>query len=166
MFTLFAVKMIQIWTFPAAPSTERVPSLAEWVAYLRYSINLRLFNWRVPALLNIWRKNWFLRCALSYLVSAKFSFQDALENITQNLISKMHLKILHKFLMCEWNMTQNLVFWWAWKYDAKFGFWHAPENMAPNLVSKMHLKIGQKIWFLRCTWGGDCHNMISTKYHQ
>ena len=44
--------MIQIWTFPAAPSTERVPSLAERVAYLRYSINLRLFNWRVPALLN------------------------------------------------------------------------------------------------------------------
>ena len=42
--------MIQIWTFPAAPSTERVPSLAERVAYLRYSINLRLFNWRVPAL--------------------------------------------------------------------------------------------------------------------
>ena len=42
--------MIQIWTFPAAPSTERVASLAERVAYLRYSINLRLFNWRVPAL--------------------------------------------------------------------------------------------------------------------
>ena len=48
--TLFAVKMIQIWTFQAAPSTERVPSLAEQVAYLKYSINLRLFNWRVPAL--------------------------------------------------------------------------------------------------------------------
>ena len=42
--------MIQIWTFPADPSTERVPSLAERVAYLRYPINLRLFNWRVPAL--------------------------------------------------------------------------------------------------------------------
>ena len=48
---VFHVKMIQIWTFPAAPSTERVPSLAERVAYLRYSINLRLFNWRVPALI-------------------------------------------------------------------------------------------------------------------
>ena len=48
---VFDVKMIQIWTFPAAPSTERVPSLAERVAYLRYSINLRLFNWRVPALM-------------------------------------------------------------------------------------------------------------------
>ena len=48
---VFDVKMIQIWTFPAAPSTERVPSLAERVAYLRYSINLRLFNWRVPALI-------------------------------------------------------------------------------------------------------------------
>ena len=47
---VFDVKMIQIWTFPAAPSTERVPSLAERVAYLRYSINLRLFNWRVPGL--------------------------------------------------------------------------------------------------------------------
>ena len=44
--------MIQIWTFPADPSTERVPSLAERVAYLRHPINLRLFNWRVPALLN------------------------------------------------------------------------------------------------------------------
>ena len=52
MFTLFDVKMIQIWTFPAAPSTERVPSLAERVAYLRYSINLPLFNWRVPALIS------------------------------------------------------------------------------------------------------------------
>ena len=29
MFSLFDVKIIQIWTFPAAPSTERVPSLAE-----------------------------------------------------------------------------------------------------------------------------------------
>ena len=37
---VFDVKMIQIWTFPAAPSTDRVPSLAERVAYLRYSINL------------------------------------------------------------------------------------------------------------------------------
>ena len=51
IFTLFDVKMIQIWTFPADPSTERVPSLAERVAYLRHPINLRLFNWRVPALL-------------------------------------------------------------------------------------------------------------------
>ena len=50
IFTLFDVKMIQIWTFPADPSTERVPSLAERVAYLRHPINLRLFNWRVPAL--------------------------------------------------------------------------------------------------------------------
>ena len=53
IFTLFDVKMIQIWTFPADPSTERVPSLAERVAYLRHPINLRLFNWRVPALLVI-----------------------------------------------------------------------------------------------------------------
>ena len=51
IFTLFDVKMIQIWTFPADPSTERVPSLAELVAYLRHPINLRFFNWRVPALL-------------------------------------------------------------------------------------------------------------------
>ena len=50
MFTLFDVKTIQIWAFPADPSTERVPSLAERVAYLGYSINLRFFNWRVPAL--------------------------------------------------------------------------------------------------------------------
>ena len=35
------------------PSTERVPSLAQRVAYLRYLINLRLFNWRVPALIKI-----------------------------------------------------------------------------------------------------------------
>ena len=44
-------KMIQISTFPAAPSTERVPSLAERVASLRYSINLRFLNNRVPALI-------------------------------------------------------------------------------------------------------------------
>ena len=43
-------KMIQISTFPAAPSTERVPSLAERVASLRYSINLQLLNNRVPGL--------------------------------------------------------------------------------------------------------------------
>ena len=49
-FTPFDVKMIQISTFPAAPSTERVPSLAKRVASLRYSINLRFFNNRVPAL--------------------------------------------------------------------------------------------------------------------
>ena len=48
-------KMIQISTFPAAPSTERVPSLAERVASLRYSINLRFLNNRVPALVNMSR---------------------------------------------------------------------------------------------------------------
>jgi len=36
-----------------APSTERVPSLAERVASLRYSINLRFLNNRVPALKTI-----------------------------------------------------------------------------------------------------------------
>ena len=50
-FTPFDVKMIQISTFPAAPSTERVPSLAERVASLRYSINLQLLNNRVPGLM-------------------------------------------------------------------------------------------------------------------
>ena len=52
-FTPFDVKMIQISTFPAAPSTERVPSLAERVASLRYSINLQLLNNRVPGLVII-----------------------------------------------------------------------------------------------------------------
>ena len=52
-FTLFDVRMIQISTFPVAPSTERVPSLAERVASLRYSINLQLLNNRVPALLHM-----------------------------------------------------------------------------------------------------------------
>ena len=52
-FTPFDVKMIQISTFPAAPSTERVPSLAERVASLRYSINLQLLNNRVPGLKNM-----------------------------------------------------------------------------------------------------------------
>ena len=42
---VFDVKMIQIWTFPPVLSTERVPSLAERVAYLRHPINLRLFHW-------------------------------------------------------------------------------------------------------------------------
>ena len=51
-FTLFDVRMIQISTFPVAPSTERVPSLAERVASLRYSINLRILNNRVPALVS------------------------------------------------------------------------------------------------------------------
>ena len=51
---MFDVKKIQIWTFPPAPSTELVPSLAERVGYVRYSINLRSFNWRVPALVSMW----------------------------------------------------------------------------------------------------------------
>ena len=57
-FTPFDVKMIQISTFPAAPSTERVPSLAERVASLRYSINLQLLNNRVPGLIitQFWAK--------------------------------------------------------------------------------------------------------------
>ena len=49
-FTPFDVKVIQISTFPAALSTERVPSLAERVASLSYSINLQLLNNRVPGL--------------------------------------------------------------------------------------------------------------------
>ena len=52
-FTPFDVKMIQISTFPAAPSTERVTSLAERVASLRYSFNLQLLNNRVPGLKSI-----------------------------------------------------------------------------------------------------------------
>ena len=55
IFTLFDVKMIQMWTFPADPSTERVPSLAERVAYFRHPINLRLFNLRVPALMQTFK---------------------------------------------------------------------------------------------------------------
>ena len=55
--SLFDVRRIQISTFPAAPSTERVPSLAERVASLRYSINLQILNNRVPAL--IFRVNSF-----------------------------------------------------------------------------------------------------------
>ena len=60
-FTPFDVKMIQISTFPAAPSTERVPSLAERVASLRYSINLQLLNNRVPGLLNTNLRKEFLK---------------------------------------------------------------------------------------------------------
>jgi len=40
IFALFDVKIIKIWTFPADPSTERVLSFAERVAYLKHSINL------------------------------------------------------------------------------------------------------------------------------
>ena len=35
IFTLLDAKMIKIWTFPADPSTKRVPSLVERVAYLK-----------------------------------------------------------------------------------------------------------------------------------
>ena len=41
---VFVVRMIQIWTFPAAPSTEQEQSIAERVAYLIYSINLRFLT--------------------------------------------------------------------------------------------------------------------------
>ena len=34
--------------------TERVSSISEQVAFLRHSINLSLFNWRVPALVTSW----------------------------------------------------------------------------------------------------------------
>ena len=57
MFTLFDVKMIHICTFPAALSTERVLSHAERVAYLRYSINLQLFKWRLPGLVTSHNKH-------------------------------------------------------------------------------------------------------------
>ena len=66
-------KMIQISTFPAAPSTERVPSLAERVASLRYSINLRFLNNRVPALVYI--------CRPQHL--QQFHFQIALSSIIE-----------------------------------------------------------------------------------
>ena len=52
IFSPYMDKMIWMWTFPADPSTERVRSLAERVAYSRHPINLPLFNWRVPALLS------------------------------------------------------------------------------------------------------------------
>ena len=68
-FTPFDVKMIQISTFPAAPSTERVPSLAERVASLRYSINLQLLNNRVPGLLCMY----LLALVAKLVISAKFA---------------------------------------------------------------------------------------------
>ena len=89
MFTLFDVGMIQIWTFLADPSTERVPSLAERVAYLRHPINLRLFNWRVPALVAMQLililisskmkiKNMFASCELVvHLVTPDYRWQPA-----------------------------------------------------------------------------------------
>ena len=78
-FTPFDVKMIQISTFPAAPSTERVPSLAERVASLRYSINLQLLNNRVPGLLNMaifTDRLIFLHYILKILPKPKISLQE------------------------------------------------------------------------------------------
>ena len=73
MFDVWCQKMIQISTFPAAPSTERVPSLAERVASLRYSINLQFLNNRVPALIIIHNRNRFVSRQrwiwVSYLIS-------------------------------------------------------------------------------------------------
>ena len=42
IFTLLDVKMIKIWTFPADPSIERVPRLAEQVAYSRHPISFMM----------------------------------------------------------------------------------------------------------------------------
>ena len=78
-FTPFDVKVIQISTFPAAPSTERVPSLAERVASLRYSINLQLLNNRVPGLLNMaifTDRLIFLHYILKILPKPKISLQE------------------------------------------------------------------------------------------
>ena len=74
--------------FGRRQKTKNIYSVAKVTTLSQYLVSMSL---------NIWRKNWFLRCALRYLVFAKFSFQGALESITQNLISKMHLKIWHKF---------------------------------------------------------------------
>ena len=51
IFTLFYVKMIKIWAFPADRIYRERLNPAERVNDIGHPINLRLFNWRVPALL-------------------------------------------------------------------------------------------------------------------
>ena len=118
MFTLYDVKMIQIWTFPAAPSTKCVPSLAERVAYLRYSINLRLFNWRVPGLIftpfacltcpiilmsskGVTNLTWFsinqFPLIDKYLFKAAFSIDHLISVFSRLVILSGHLVVLRRW---------------------------------------------------------------------
>ena len=74
IFTLFDVKMIQIWSFPADRSAERV-------AFLRHPINLRLFNWRVPALLYILYPRVLSTLSISYDETPPLCFMAELNNV-------------------------------------------------------------------------------------
>ena len=49
IFTSFYVKIIWIWAFPADRIYRERLNPAERVNDIRHPINLRLFNWRVPA---------------------------------------------------------------------------------------------------------------------
>ena len=73
--------MILIWTLSADQSTEQVPSLAERVAYLRHPINLRLFNWRVPALLYILYPRVLSTLSISYDETPPLCFMAELNNV-------------------------------------------------------------------------------------
>ena len=53
IFTLFNVQMILIWVFPAGPIYDERLNSAERVNDKRHPINLRLFDWRIPALVKI-----------------------------------------------------------------------------------------------------------------
>ena len=44
---------VEIFTLYSDSSTEPVPSIAQRVTILRHPVNLLLYNWRVPALLEI-----------------------------------------------------------------------------------------------------------------
>ena len=50
IFSLFNVQMILIWFFPAGLIYDERFKPAERVNDQRHSINLRLFDWRIPAL--------------------------------------------------------------------------------------------------------------------
>ena len=70
-------KWFRFGLFQQPPSTKRVPSLAGRVAYLRYSINLQLYNRRVPALIFIDARD---ACVISFWVHARepvnYYFED------------------------------------------------------------------------------------------
>ena len=53
IFTSFNVQMILTWAFPAGPIYDERLNSAERVNDKRHPINLRLFDWRIPALVKI-----------------------------------------------------------------------------------------------------------------
>ena len=68
--------MIKIWDFPADRIYREQLNPVERVNHIRHPINLRLFNWRVSALITTDNNEMQLQYKYKYLYSHDFPKQD------------------------------------------------------------------------------------------